>query len=112
MKRLRILVLIVPLAVLAAPVLAACLSCCPPAQDALAFGTRMPCCSEDCGTVLVAGVRDPALKVSCSYELLPPAVTGVPFVLSSPVLADSPGFSAFLAPSPPLLARPLLSLRI
>lgn len=112
MKRLRFLLLAVPLAVLAAPVLAACLSCCPPAQESPAFGTRMPCCSEDCGTVLVAGVRDPALKASWSYAKSELAVVGFSIPMGAPELIGSEEFSPFLASSPPLLIRPLLSLRI
>lgn len=112
MKRLRILVLTIPLAVLAAPLLAACLSCCPPLEGSQSFETPMPCCGEECGTFLVAGVRDPALKSSAAYEPVHLAVFGVPFVLRAPDSIPGEGVSAFLAPSPPLRARPLLPLRI
>lgn len=112
MKRLRVLVLAVPLAVLAAPLLAACLSCCPPAQETPAFGTKMPCCGEDCGTVLVAGVRDPVLKATPSHRASELAVVGTSIPMRAPELFGLEEFSPFLAASPPLLIRPLLSLRI
>jgi hypothetical protein len=112
MKRLRFLLLAVPLAVLAAPVLAACLSCCPAVEETQAFDTRMPCCNEDCGTVRVAGVRDPALRASSSFELSEIALVAVPAALQTFAPIDSQHFSAFVASSPPVAARPLLSLRI
>lgn len=112
MKRLRILVLAVPLAVLATPVLAACLSCCPPVEDSQAFDAPMPCCGEECGTFLVAGVRDPALKSSTFSEPIQLAVVGVPFVPRALEPVSAEVISAFVASSPPLRARPLLPLRI
>ena len=112
MRRLRIFVLAIPLAVLAAPLLASCLSCCPPLAEAQSFKAPMPCCNEECGTFLVAGVRDPALKSFAVYEPMPLAIFGVPFVLKAPVGINAESLSAFLASSPPLRARPLLPLRI
>lgn len=72
----------------------------------------MPCCSEDCGTVRIAGVRDPALKATCSSEPTQLALAGSPFLLPAPEGVNPAGLSAFVASSPPLLVRPLLSLRI
>lgn len=102
----------IALALMAAPILAACVSCCPPAEESQSLGAPMLCCNEECGTVRIAGVRDPAIKVSCSYEPTQLAVVGVPFLLSATEAVSSEEFPAFLASSPPLRARPLLSLRI
>lgn len=112
MRRLRVFVIALPLALMAAPILAACLSCCPPVEEFQTLDTPMPCCGEDCGTVLVAGVQDPALRASSSFGLTKIAVLelpGVPRVLE-PVLSD--GFLESVASSPPVPARPLLSLRL
>lgn len=104
--------LVIPLAVLAAPLLAACLSCCPPLAEVQSFKAPMPCCNEECGTFLVAGVKDPALKSSAVYERMQLAIFGVPFVLKAPAAINAEGLTAFLAASPPPQTRPLLPLRI
>lgn len=106
------LVIAIPLALMAAPILAACLSCCQPVSESQTLGNPMPCCDEDCGTVRVAGVQDPGLRASYSFELKKTAVVDLPVAPRTlqPVLSD--GFLESVAFSPPKPARPLLSLRL
>lgn len=112
MKRFRLLVVSVPLALMAAPILVACLSCCRPYEEFQTLDAPMPCCGEDCGSVSVAGVQDPALRASCSSDLAKIAVLQLPESLLTFEPHDSGAFPAFLTPSPPVLSRTLTSLRL
>jgi len=112
MKRFRFFVLALPLALMGSPILAVCLSCCPPVEEAQTLDTPMPCCNKDCGTVRVAGVQDLALRASSSFELTKIAFVDLPVVPRTLEPALSGGLLESVASSPPVPARPLLSLRL
>jgi hypothetical protein len=82
------------------------------AEESQTLDTAMPCCSEDCGSFLVAGSTGPALKSASSLEPMKVIRLEPTIVDHDVVPGGSAGHPALPAASPPVPARLPLALRL